>query len=514
MSISSSIYIGTTGMIAHQEQMSVISDNIANMNTVGFKSSRMLFSTLISEQLPASTLSNQVGQGVGISSIHRDMTVGALEPTNAATDLSIAGSGFFIVSPDTTDAVYYSRAGSFRFDKDGYLRDPQGNVLQGYRLPVGDPDDAEANLPKAASARLQDIILSTDEGGMAVSDPEATTEIQMLINLNSSSADRSSDPTSPFTSLFDSWDATQDEPLAANAYSYSSQLKIYDEAGQGHVLSVYFDPVDELSGDTNGNRVWEFVAAIPPGEDASGLSAKKGIAMTGTLTFTPAGELLSMSAFSGTSDDKSSWRPVAVDANGFPVLTATVTGAAPISSALNFGISSSGGGWSMPAGVATLDDLGTDFANLPNMLDPDRQVLGMTNFSTGSSTLSQSQNGYARGILQTVSVDSGGTMIGNFSNGQIQALYKIPLADFINPQGLYREGGNLFSSTKDSGGVILGWANEGRLGEVVSSSLENSNVDLATEFVNMIISQKGFDANSKVITTSDQVVQTAIQMKK
>jgi flagellar hook protein FlgE len=349
---------------------------------------------------------------------------------------------------------------------------------------------------------------------MAVSDPEATTEIQMLINLNSSSADRSSDPTSPFTSLFDSWDATQDEPLAANAYSYSSQLKIYDEAGQGHVLSVYFDPVDELSGDTNGNRVWEFVAAIPPGEDASGLSTKKGIAMTGTLTFTPAGELLSMSAFSGTSDDKSSWRPVAVDANGFPVLTATVTGAAPISSSRNFGISSSGGGWSMPAGVATLDDLGTDFANLPNMLDPDRQVLGMTNFSTGSSTLSQSQNGYARGILQTVSVDSGGTMIGNFSNGQIQALYKIPLADFINPQGLYREGGNLFSSTKDSGGVILGWANEGRLGEVVSSSLENSNVDLATEFVNMIISQKGFDANSKVITTSDQVVQTAIQMKK
>jgi flagellar hook protein FlgE len=97
MSISSSIYIGTTGMIAHQEQMSVISDNIANMNTVGFKSSRMLFSTLISEQLPASTLSNQVGQGVGISSIHRDMTVGALAPTPAATDLSIAGTGFFIV---------------------------------------------------------------------------------------------------------------------------------------------------------------------------------------------------------------------------------------------------------------------------------------------------------------------------------------------------------------------------------------------------------------------------------
>lgn len=513
MSISSSIYIGSTGMIAHQEQMSVISDNIANMNTVGFKSSRMLFSTLISEQLPASTVGNQIGQGVGISSIHRDMTVGALEPTNAATDLSIAGQGFFIVSPDTTDSVYYTRAGGFRFDKDGYLRDPQGNVLQGYRLPIGDPDDAELNLPQASAANLQDIVLSTNEGGLAVSEPEPTTEVQMIINLNSGSPERSTDAVSPFTSLFDKWDPTGEEPLASSSYAYGSQLKIYDAAGQAHELSVYFDPVNDISGDTNGTRVWEYVVAVPPGEDASALAAKKGIVMTGTLTFTPAGELMGMTAFSGTSDDKSTWTPVAFDENGFPVFTATVNGAAPISSSLNFGLRSSGD-WNLPAGVATLDDLGTDIANLPTMLGTDRTALSMTNYSAGSSTLSQSQNGYSRGILQSVSVDAGGTMIGNFSNGQIQALYKIPLADFINPQGLYREGGNLFSATRDSGGVILGWPSEARLGEVVSSSLENSNVDLSTEFVQMIMTQKGFDANSKVITTSDQVVQTALQMKK
>jgi flagellar hook protein FlgE len=138
----------------------------------------------------------------------------------------------------------------------------------------------------------------------------------------------------------------------------------------------------------------------------------------------------------------------------------------------------------------------------------------VTNFSSASSTIFQDQNGYEQGFLQSVNVETDGTIIGNFSNGQKQALYQIPLADFINPQGLFREGGNLFSATSEAGAATLGWASEGRLGGIVPNSLENSNVDLATEFVHMIITQRGFDANSKVITTSDQVVQTAIQMKR
>ena len=148
------------------------------------------------------------------------------------------------------------------------------------------------------------------------------------------------------------------------------------------------------------------------------------------------------------------------------------------------------------------------------MINAGRGALAVTNFSSGSTTIFQNQNGYERGFLQSVSVDTGGTIIGNYSNGQQQGLYKIPLADFINPQGLLREGGNLFSATAESGAETLGWAAEGPFGAVVSRSLENSNVDLATEFVNMIVTQKGFDANSKVITTSDQVLQTAIQMKR
>lgn len=513
MGISSSIYIGSTGVMAQQENMSVISDNIANISTTGFKASRMLFSTLISEQLATGREGSQVGQGVGVSSIYRDMTVGALETTNAPTDMAIGGIGFFLVRPEASEDIYYSRAGSFRFDNAGFLRDPSGNILQGYQLPVESILDVDQTLPPASSAPLQDIQLMTQDGTAVVSEPEATTEIRMSINLDSDSIDHSAYPDSPFTSLFDNWDSTQEEPLAPGAYAYESSLKIYDETGQSHVLRAYFDPVTEMTGMTGGNRVWEYVVTIPPAEDASGLSAKKGILMSGTLTFTPAGELLNMSAFTGTSDDKSTWVPATLSEDGYPVLNATLAGAAPITSALDLGLRSLTG-WSLPDGVTSMADLDGSALNLPGMRNAERQVLALTNFNSGSSTIFQNQNGYERGFLQSVSVDATGTLIGNFSNGQRQALYKIPLADFINPQGLFREGGNLFSLTPQSGAATLGWATEGRLGSVVGNSLENSNVDLATEFVNMIVTQKGFEANSKVITTADQVVQTAIQTKK
>lgn len=513
MSISSSIYIGTTGIIAHQESMSVISDNIANVSTLGFKASRLLFNTLMSEQLASADVGSQIGQGVGVSSIHRNMAVGALEATNTSTDISISGHGFFLVSPDDSENVYYTRAGNFRFDSEGYLRDPGGNILQGYRLPVESILDLNSPVPPAASAAIGDIRLETGADGVIVSEPEATTEIRMSINLDSDSQDGSTSETSPFTAIFDRWDATQEEPLAPGAYAYESSLKIYDETGASHVLRAYFDPVEEMDGPTSGNRVWEYLITVPPAEDASGLDAKKGILMAGTMTFTPAGQLLNMSAFTGTSDDKATWTPAPLSGDGFPLLTVTLAGTAPITSSLDLGLRSASG-WSLPDGVTSMADLGTAFADLPGMRSADRLVLALTNFNSGSSTIFQNQNGYERGFLQSVNVDTSGTIIGNFSNGQRQALYRIPLADFINPQGLFREGGNLFTATRDSGTATLGWASEGRLGKVAPNSLENSNVDLATEFVNMIITQKGFDANSKVITTSDQVVQTAIQMKK
>jgi flagellar hook protein FlgE len=513
MGISSSLYIGSTGIIAQQQSMAVISDNIANVNTVGFKSSRTLFNTLMSQQMGSASVSNQVGQGVGVSSIHYDMSLGSLEPTNEATDISISGKGFFVVSPNGKNQQFYTRAGNFRFDAEGYLRDPLGNVLQGYRLPATSILDTAQVVPPAAGAAITDIRLDMQPGGGPVSEPEATTEMRMMVNLDSASQERSTSLTSPFTALFDRWDATQAEPLDAGAYAYESSMKIYDSGGGAHVVRAFFDPVTGGADIGNGVRVWEFLVTVPPEADASGLTTKKGVLMAGTLTFAASGELLNMSAFEGTGDDKASWTPAGLSESGYPILNANLTGTAPISSALDMGLRTTTG-WNLPPGVTSMADLGTSRADVPSMQNAETQLLAFTNFSSGSSTLYQSQNGYERGFLQSVAVNTDGVLVGYFSNGQNQGLYKIPMADFINPQGLFREGGNLYSSTKDSGPVTLGWAGEGRFGSIITSSLENSNVDLATEFVNMIITQKGFEANGKVITTGDQVVQTAIQMKR
>lgn len=513
MSISSSLYIGTTGVMAQQESMSVISDNIANMSTTGFKSSELLFQNLMSEQLTGATSNNQIGTGVGISSILYNMNTGPLESTSTSTDLAISGYGFFMVSPEDSDAVYYTKAGNFTFDSEGYFRDASGNIVQGYKLPTESILDSTTTIPEAASATIGDIQLDVQSDGQIVSAPEATTELQLMVNLDSAEENNSSSATSAFTALFENWDATYDPPLEAESYAYESSIKIYDSAGDTHVLTAYFDPATaDITDDTNGYKVWEYLITMNPDEDASALNTKQGVLMAGTLTFSPSGQLYNMSAFQGTSDDMATWTQASLSEKGYPILTFTPTGSTPLSVSLDFGVN--GSGWNTPAAVTSMADLGTSYENIPGIADTNINALSTTNFSTGSSSIYQYQNGYAQGYLQNVSVDETGTIIGNFSNGQSQSLYKIPLADFINPQQLHREGGNIFSATKDSGAATIGWAGDGRLGEIASSTLEQSNVDLATEFVSMITTQKAFDANSKVITTADQVVQTALAMKK
>ena len=513
MSISSSIYIGTTGVIALQENMSVISDNIANVSTVGFKSSRMLFDNLLSQELTGANVSNQIGRGVGLSSTLYNMSAGSLETTNTATDMAIGGHGFFVVAPENSDTTYYTKAGNFRFDQLGYLRDPNGNILQGYKLSPDSLSNESTTIPSASSAPLQNIRLNINDQGMNVSEPEATTEIRMMINLDSRNEDKCISSTSPFTALFDTWDANNEEPLGPGTYAYESSMKIYDTHGTAHMVTAYFDPASEVENLSSGYQTWEFLLTVPPQEDGSGLESKKGILMNGTLTFNASGELIDMSAFQGTSDDKSSWIPVALSASGYPVVNVTLVDSEPISSIFDLGISTAGG-WIMPSASTSLADLTNSFDSVPKMNSPEKQTMAMSNFGSGSSTLYQSQNGYERGYLQSVFVDTAGVIVGKYSNEQEQSLFKVPLADFINPQELFREGGNLFSSTKKSGPSSLGWAGEGRLGQIAGNSLEGSNVDLAAEFVDMIITQRGFDANSKSITTGDQVVQTAIQMKR
>ena len=192
---------------------------------------------------------------------------------------------------------------------------------------------------------------------------------------------------------------------------------------------------------------------------------------------------------------------------------------------INFGLRNKATSWTAPGGnLANLRDTIKGAADaaaaqgrlaaMNGMSAVETSALATTNYSTGSTTIFQAQDGYTAGFLQNISVDRDGVITGRYSNGQVLQLFAVTLATFNNNYALYREGGNLFSETRSSGPPITGLANTGGKGSIASNSLEQSNVDLATEFVKMISTEKGFQANSKTITTVDQMLTTLIQLKR
>ncbi len=547
MGLSASLFSGITGLQAHGDKMSVLGNNIANVNTVGFKSAKMHFEDAISQDVTTATGTAQVGRGVQVGAIYADFAQGSFETTSEATDLAIGGSGFFIVKPKEDETVYYSRAGNFRFDKDGYLTDPHGYVLQGWEVQTSASGVATGDAT-TASAAVRTVGVPTDirlENFQSA--PQATSRINMITNLDSGEASHASSTTNPFFSLFEAWDGTADPPVGDSLYGYQSTMKVYDENGSAHNVTTYYDQVT-LS-NAGGKKVWEYIVTSTPADDGrliSGTtpfatSSAAGLLMTGTLTFNAAGDLTGTSAFTLKSGvtasgikNLSNWTLANFSQNGAPLLTANflstsnasfTDSVSPSTIEMNFGLSNqdlSGSGitkgWN--TGTSAISNAGqigtdiTDISRIPNYGQVETSALASTSYSTGSTTLFQSQDGYTAGFLQNVSVDRDGVLTGRYSNGQILELYALTIADFNNRWGLRREGGNLFSETRDSGDALTGRANTGGKGSIASNSLEASNVDLAVEFVNMITTQRGFQANSKVITTTDSMMGELIQLKR
>lgn len=546
MGLSASLFSGITGLQAHGDKMSVLGNNIANVNTVGYKSAKMHFEDAISQDMSTATGIAQVGRGVQVGAIYADFAQGSFETTSESTDLAIGGDGFFIVRPKDEDTSYYTRAGNFRFDKDGYLTDPHGYVLQGWQV-QSDTTQVATSDSVSTSTHVRTIGVPTDiRLENFQSPPMATSRVNMISNLDSGEASRSTSNNNPYFSLFEAWNGTQEPPLGNNAYSYQSTMKTYDANGSAHNLSVYFDQVT-LS-NAGGKKVWEYIVTSDPTEDGRlasntqmATTSAAGILMTGTMTFNAAGDMTGMSAFtlkSGTTatgvKDLSNWTLANFSQDGFPVLTANFLSTSnadftdqveAVNMQMNFGLSNkdlSGSGvtkgWSTGAsGISNAGMVGTDITDisrLPNFGEVETSALSTTSYSSGSTTLFQSQDGYTAGFLQNVSVSRDGVLTGRYSNGQILELYVLTLADFNNEWGLRREGGNLFSETRESGDALTGLPNSSGKGSISSNSLEMSNVDLAVEFVNMITTQRGFQANSKVITTTDSMLGDLIQLKR
>lgn len=404
-----SLYSAVTGIRAHQTRMDVIGNNVANVNTIGYKAGRVNFQDILYQTLslgaPPSNVRGgvnpeQIGLGVAVGSIDSLMTPGPMQITNVPTDLAINGEGFFVVSPDISGATqYFTRAGNFITDRDGNL------VLRsnGMHL-LGWVADASG----AINTNTQPVGLQIVQGQQMP--PKATDKITLSRNL--------------------------DANTAVNGQVFRL-VTVYDQLGAPHTLQVRFTR-------TATANQWNV--------DAS-------------------------------SDGGSTW----ISLTGSP-LTFTAQGTLPPGTTL--------GPYTPPWGTAiTLD------------------VSNLTQYAA-ETAIDAEQNGYVKGDLSSWAISPGGVITATYTNGISRPIAQIALASFSNPAGLSRLGQTLFRQTPNSGSPQIGPSNTGGRGEVTPNGLEGSNVDLSNEFTDMIVTQRGFQANSRVVTTSDEMLQELVNLKR
>ncbi|MDY0258571.1 MAG: flagellar hook-basal body complex protein [Desulfovibrio sp.] len=608
MGLSASMWTSVSGLLTHGQKMNVVGNNIANVSTLGFKSQRMDFNDYLYRGIGTTSGTSQIGAGAGVYAILGDFSQGSLETTNSATDLAIDGNGFFQVRKPNSEQMYYSRAGDFYFNKSRELQNPEGYLLQGWKVNNekkltfnnGATNLGNANLSKSAyvgSGTPTDIVL--DSWNIV---PQQTTNVTFTMGLtNDGNGDRTTSSTSPMTALFDLWDGKSTPPIADTAYATQSSIDVYDEGGGTHTMTVYYDQVDASKTDSNGDSiynikglpagytVYEYLVTIPPSQDnrsfggtgyneatntwtteptkfyndpTAGTNKNAGVLMSGVMIFNASGQLVNQTAYTyGATETpaannqvavdpslKTSWQPTKVSSNGLPVFSANFTGqplansvsetmssgaGTPVSQVqnyiteLDFGLKSMGTPtWTnntttladlavhSPTPPATTPTPYVDYSNVPTMTTGQRQEYASVANTTSYTVQNRTQDGYASGTLSNVSIDNSGVVHGVYSNGKTLPLYQIALYDFQNHQGLYREGGNLFSATNDSGEPRLGVAGDNGFGTTRAYNIEQSNVDMTTEFVQMISTQRGFQANSKGITTVDTMLETVIGMKR
>lgn len=488
MGLTSSLFSGVSGLAALGNSMTVIGDNIANVNTVGFKSSRVLFQDILSQTVATQSGSAQVGRGTALGDVTAAFDQGSFESTESATDLAIGGEGFFIIRhPNNPENQFYTRAGSFRFDKDGNFVNPAGYLVKGWELArngtTGDVEDIGS---------IRDIKLAN-----FTSPPESTDRIKIIANLDAKGGDNSVGA----NALSQAWNGNLALPshIGDTAYEYQSTIKVYDTLGSTHDITIYFD---------RGvlDNQYEFIVTCNPAEDkrvmvpplATG-DAGLGLLGRGTLQFTSSG-ILGNDAMTferlvlGDPTATGAWvvqDPATDLTNQHFTFAPDFLGGATTAMAveLNFGTGHNGSIW-VPDSLST------------------------TQFSSASTTVFQTATGYGAGDLQSISVGVDGAITGQYSNGQVTPLFRVALAKFQNSQGLFKEGGNLFRATRDSGERVTGKPGANGLGSIASNSLEQSNVDISNEFVKMITAQRGFQANSKIVTTVDTMLSDVINMKR
>jgi flagellar hook protein FlgE len=431
MSILRSLQIGVSGLRSNSDALSVAGDNIANVNTIGFKRSEGVFQDILGRSVAAAGPGEQSGAGARLAQVEQAWSQGALVTTDSSTDLAISGDGFFVVRGSQQGATgnYYTRAGQFHVDNNGSLVNTSGMHVQGYT--------AAAN--GTMGSTVGDI--SVGAGTLPAS---PTAKVTSAANLDASSK------------VLPAWDPTN----PGGTSNFSNNISVYDSLGKSHELTTYFR--------NQGGNSWEWHAMVDGGELTGGTAGLPTENASGTVTFTTAG---------------------ALD-------TETTT-----SSTWNF------------AGAAQNQAIAFDFGTSITT-DKGSGLDGTTQFASPSTTTGLTQDGFAAGSVAGININPDGTVMGTFSNGQTRALGQIATAKFADVNGLQRGGQGLWFQTEASGAPLVGVAGTGGRGSLVAGSLEQSNVDLGTEFVNLISYQRGFQANSRVITTADDMYGELVNIKR
>lgn len=440
MSLFGTLNTGASGLGASSTAMSVIGDNIANINTVGFKGSRASFE----DMLPNMIGGNQLGMGASVSGTQTLFGQGSLSSSSSALDMAISGKGFFQVSSGQED--FYTRDGSFYMDNDGYVVNGSGHKLQGYNAFDG-----------ALTSRVGDLQIDTQP-----TPSKATETIDIKANFP-----LGDEPEDGWGSQLDdadmtggtdyTWDDLDDMGLE------SSSITIYDDMGRSHDVVVYFEQISETEVQYKVVTATSELDSTADPDDEGYVSEL----ISGTLTF----DGTDLESDSQTTTATGSW-----------------FGTSSVDFTLDFGRDSSGdatGGGSMTAD-GDIDD--------------------------GMNLLSISQDGYASGELSNVQIDEDGNVVANYSNGEEEILGQVALATFAAESFLTRAGGNLFEANAASGDPAMGHPGVGGRGSVNGYALEGSNVELEDQFVAMIQSQRGYQANARVLSTANDTLQELVNL--
>jgi flagellar hook protein FlgE len=411
-----------SGLNANEVGVDAVGNNLANLDTVGYKEETVNFYDLVASSLGIGNGQTSVGLGTGAPTVTQNFTQGSIQPTSGPLDGAIQGDGFFIVQDPSSGAVEYTRAGNFQVNANGVLETATGQYVQGWNA---------VNGVLNTSGAIGNITIPSG----LLQQPVATKNMSISANLDSSAADGTGDG------------------------AFSDPITVYDSLGDAHTLTVNFDKT--------AANTWTYAVTIP-GADVTAGTAGTPYAITGasgTLTFNPDGTIKTPALATGT----------------------------------------------VPIAVAGLTDGASDLDITWSLYNSDGTG-AITQVASTTAVASQTQDGSAAAELTHVVLSDGGSIVAQYSSGQQVTIGQLALASIRNPNSLTSIGDNNYQVSAETAAPAVGLPNTGGRGTVLASSLEASTVDIATEFTNLIKFQSGYEACSKVITTSDTLAQDTINL--